>query len=122
MTNLLNVLADCSGLGISDTNSLDQIANVVSIIITVLKVAVPVMVVIFGMLDLGKAVVASKEDEIKKGQQMFIRRVISAVLVFFVVVVVQLVVNVAAGDDSDNVWTCVKAFTCGVNENGQTNC
>ena len=118
--NLIQILDDyynCNGVHVPN-----RIVNIVSTLITIIKFGIPILLIIFGMLDLGKAVVASKEDEIKKGQQMFIRRVISAVLVFFVVVVVQLVVNVAAGDDSDNVWTCVKAFTCGVNENGQTNC
>lgn len=92
----------------------EKIFDLVSMIITVLKFGVPVLLIIFGMLDLGKAVVASKEDEIKKGQQMFIKRLISAIIVFFVIVVVQLVVNVAAGDESSSIWNCVQGFTKGV--------
>lgn len=94
-----------------------KLINIVSTIITVMKFGIPILLIIFGMLDLGKAVVASKEDEIKKGQQMFIKRVIAAVLVFFVVVVDQLVVNLAAGEnESDDIWTCVNAFIKGVDE------
>ena len=78
-----------------------QLAFVLSMIIKLIQYGVPVLLIIFGMLDLGKAVVASKEDEIKKGQQMFIKRVIAAVLVFFVVVAVKLVVNVFAADSKD---------------------
>lgn len=91
-----------------------DIFKLVSMIITVLKFGVPVLLIIFGMLDLGKAVVASKEDEIKKGQQMFIKRVISAIIVFFVIVVVQLVINVAAGNESGSIWNCVQGFIKGV--------
>lgn len=91
-----------------------DIFKVVSLIITVVKFGIPVLLIIFGMLDLGKAVVASKEDEIKKGQQMFIKRIISAIIVFFVVVVVQLIVNVAAGDESESIWNCVQGFIKGV--------
>lgn len=96
-----------------------KIFNIVSTIITVIKFGVPVLLIIFGMLDLGKAVIASKEDEIKKGQQMFIKRTIAAVIVFFVVVVVQLVVGLAAGDsdeENDNIWNCVNAFVTGVDK------
>ena len=95
-----------------------QIINIVSTLITVIKFGVPILLIIFGMLDLGKAVVASKEDEIKKGQQMFIKRVIAAILVFFVIVVVQLVVNLATDNDTGenkNIWDCVDVFIKGVN-------
>lgn len=95
-----------------------KIINLVSTIITIFKFGIPVLLIIFGMLDLGKAVIASKEDEIKKGQQLFIKRIITAVIVFFVVVIVQLVVNLASSDDTeaDNLWTCINAFVKGVDE------
>lgn len=95
-----------------------RIINIVSTIILLIKFAVPILLIIFGMLDLGKAVMASKEDEIKKGQQMFIKRLVTAVLVFLVIVVVQLLVNLAAKDDESadggSIWTCVNAFIKGV--------
>ncbi len=76
-----------------------KIAYIVSMIIKLIQFGVPLLLIIFGMLDLGKAVIASKEDEIKKGQQMFIKRLIAAVIVFFVVAVVELVVTLASGDE-----------------------
>jgi len=101
------------------SNVPERIFNIVSLIITIMKIAIPVLLIIFGMLDLGKAVIASKEDEIKKGQQMFIKRIISAVIVFFVVVIVQLVVNLAAeGTEKGNIWTCIQGFTNGVSCEG----
>ena len=113
----LQVLYMCNNVDIPN-----KIVNIVSTLITVIKFGVPVLLIIFGMLDLGKAVVASKEDEIKKGQQMFIKRVIAAILVFFVVTVVQLVVNLAKSDDDGDIWSCIKTFTCGVDETGHSNC
>ena len=80
-----------------------QIAYLVSVIVKLIQFGVPLLLIIFGMLDLGKAVIASKEDEIKKGQQMFIKRLIAAVIVFFVVAVVKLVVNIAAAQNSNEV-------------------
>ena len=86
-----------------------KLAYVISLIITLIQFGVPLLLIIFGMLDLGKAVVASKEDEIKKGQQMFIKRLIAAVIVFFVVAVVELVVGLAADDDG-GITTCIDAI------------
>lgn len=73
-------------------------------IIPILQIGVPVLLIVLGMLDLGKAVVAGKEDEIKKNQQMLVKRAISAVAVFLVATVVVLVFDiVASSSDSQDV-------------------
>lgn len=89
----------------------------VSAIITIIKIAVPILLIIFGMLDLGKAVVASKEDEIKKGQQLFIKRAISAIIVFFVIQIVQIIVRFVSGNDA----TVANCFNCFINGTAATN-
>ena len=86
------------------------VAQITSLIILVIQIVVPLLIIILGMLDLGKAVVAQKEDEIKKGWQTFIKRMIAAAIVFFVVVIVQLVLNLVGGDSKDTVWNCVDCF------------
>ena len=90
---------------------------IVSTIVTVIKIAVPILLIIFGMLDLGKAVVAAKEDEIKKGQQTFIKRAIAAIIVFFVIQIVQIIVRFVSGNDQ-NVAGCFNCFINGTSENG----
>ena len=70
------------------------------------------------MLDLFKGITAQKEDEIKKGQQLFVKRLISAVLIFFVIVIVKLLISVAAGDDEPTLMNCANCFISGVNTNG----
>ena len=69
------------------------------------------------MLDLGKAVVAAKEDEIKKGQQTFIKRAIAAAIVFFVIQVVQIIVRFVSGNDQ-NITGCFNCFINGKADNG----
>ena len=88
---------------------------VVSMIILIIKIAIPVLLIIFGMLDLGKAVVASKEDEIKKGQQLFIKRAITAVVVFFVIQIVQIIIRFLAGN-STGISQCFNCFVYGREE------
>ena len=62
-------------------------------LIPILQIGIPIILIVLGMLDLGKAVMASKEDEIKNAQKMLIKRVIYAVAIFFVVTIVTLVFN-----------------------------
>ena len=89
----------------------EKLVYIIHMIIKLIQFGVPLLLIIFGMLDLGKAVIASKEDEIKKGTQLFIKRLIAAVIVFFVVAVVELVVNLAAGDaDGESITDCIKTI------------
>ena len=80
----------------SDENSLAYMINTV---LGYVRVIVPILVITFGLFDLGKAVIASKEDEMKKAQATFIKRVIIGVVVFFVPFVVNIVMELA-----DMVW------------------
>ncbi len=110
---ILDTLYTC-GSGEFEFDSM--LPTLTSTIVTLIKIGVPILLIIFGMLDLGKAVMAQKEDEIKKGWQTFIKRMIAAAIVFFVVVIVQLVLSLVAGDDNDNVWNCVNCFVSGTDK------
>ena len=54
----------------------ERIPEIVHLIIMVIKIAVPILLVIFGSIDLVKGITAQKEDEIKKGRQTFVKRLI----------------------------------------------
>ncbi len=123
MLNMINVLDtintkatyECGSAGIEFTG---MIPNAVSLIVKIIWVVVPVLLVIFGLLDLAKAVVAQKEDEIKKGQQTLIKRIVAAVIVFFVIFIVQTIIRFVSGED-DTVMSCFNCFVNGeVGNNG----
>lgn len=85
-----------------------KIAYTIAFIVKLIQFAVPILLIIWGMLDLGKAVMAQKEDEIKKGQNTFIKRLIAAIIVFFIVSIVKLVIGLFAGNsDITNCLTAV---------------
>lgn len=104
----------CGNIG--DLSFSGTFPYLVSYAVLIIKIAIPIILIIFGMLDLGKAVMASKEDEIKKGQQTFIKRLIAAVLVFFVIQIVQIVVKFVSSNDT-SISNCFNCFINGsVNE------
>lgn len=88
----------------------DAIQTLISTIYTLIKVGVPLLLIIMGMLDLGKAVISQKEDEIKKQQGIFVKRLIAAALVFFVFAIVQLLIGIVAADDKQSISTCLKGL------------
>lgn len=52
--------------------------------LTIVKVAIPFIIIAYGILDLGKAVTASKEDEIKTAAKRLLFRAIAGICIFFV--------------------------------------
>ena len=111
---LMDAEYTCGGTNLIFSGSFPYI---VSTIVMLIKIAVPILLIIFGMLDLGKAVIAAKEDEIKKGQQTFIKRAIAAVIVFFVIQIVQIVVRFVSGNDQ-NISGCFNCFINGESGTG----
>lgn len=91
------------------------LVKVVHIAYMALMIATPVILVIFGMIDLVKAVTSGKEDDIKKAQGTFIKRLIAGALVFFVFVLVKLLVNFVGADKGSS--SVIKCADCFLNEN-----
>ncbi len=87
-----------------------KIPELISMAITLIQIAVPVILVVMGSLDLFKGVTAQKEDEIKKGQQLFVKRLIVAAIIFFVVVIVKFVISIVAEASSTNIIECIDCF------------
>lgn len=104
-----NLTYTCGDIGLSFSGMLPY---VISMIILIIKIVVPILLIIFGMIDLAKAVMAQKEDEIKKGQQTFIKRLIAAIIVFFVITIVQMIISFVS-NDNDDIGSCFKCFVNG---------
>ena len=84
--------------------------KVISILYTIIQVAVPIILVVMGMIDLFKSLSAQKEDDMKKSQQMFIKRLISAVIIFFVFMTVKLVISFVDDEKSPDILDCAECF------------
>lgn len=91
-----------------------SIVKITRIIYILIQILVPIALVILGSLDLVKAVMAQKEDEIKKGQQTFVKRLIAAIIVFFVFVFIKIIVSIVSNDDT-KIIDCMNCFLNGVN-------
>lgn len=81
-------------------------------IMPLIQIGIPIVLIVLGTVDLGKAVMASDDKEIKAAQGRLIKRVLYAAVIFFMVTIVGLVFNIVAtsgvnkGVDNDwrNCW------------------
>ena len=113
---MINTLVNCGGLEIPAA-----IPNLVHLIILGIKIFIPVVLIIFGMIDLGRAVMSNDDKTMKEKQSLLIKRIVYAVLIFLVVSIVQVVIGLVANVDTENnggiskdkMTTCIKAFVNG---------
>ena len=112
---LLEGTTSCGGFDVPNS-----LINIISTIIKLIKIGVPIILIVLGMIDMGKAVASQKEDEIKKGQKILISRCIAAGIVFFVVAIVQLLVNIVSNNDNTT-WDCIDKIVNGTNGGGGGN-
>lgn len=68
----------------------------------IIQIGIPILLILMGSIDLGKAVLSSDDKEIKGATGKLIKRVIMAVAVFFVVTIVSLVMNLFASSGADD--------------------
>ena len=98
-------------------NTTKPIWGLLGIAVVAIKIAIPIVLIVFGMLDMGKAVTSGKDDEIKKQLMAFMRRAIAAVLVFFVPTIVGMIMNmvndaVTNGIEGNCGWAqCIQSVT-----------
>ena len=89
----------------------EPLLNITHLIYKAIQIGVPIILIIVGMFDMGKAITQQKEDEIKKAQSLLVKKAIPAGLVFLMFSLVQLVVSVVSPDTTasgSESWACVK--------------
>lgn len=85
--------------------------KIISILYNIIQIAVPILLVVMGSIDLVKGITASKEDEMKKGQKIFIKRLVAGVLIFFVFLAVKLLISLV-GNDTENDNKATRIMQC----------
>lgn len=97
------VTIDCKGLLGQD------LINKIKSYLNIIKIVIPIILIGFGVFDFAKAVFAGTDDNMKKAQQDFIKRLGIAILIFFIPVIVDLILGIA-----NQVWTFISPDSCGL--------
>lgn len=96
-------IVDCKSLLGQDL--IDKINSYLNII----KIAVPIILIAFGIIEFTKAVFAGDEESMKKAQKSFIKRLVIAVLIFLTPTLINLLLGLA-----NKVWLTISPNACGL--------
>ena len=95
----------------STCGGLLEIVRLIVKIVNIVKIIIPIALIGYGLIDLGKAVIASKEDEMKKAQGALIKRIIYAVIVFLIVTLVTFATGLVGAEDWKECWRAANGST-----------
>ena len=68
-------------------------------ILLIIKIVIPLLLIIFGIIDLFKAVTGGKDGEITKSLKTFMFRLIAGVAIFFIPTIISFVFSLVDGFD-----------------------
>ncbi len=83
-------------------------------VVTIIKIVIPLILIVLGMVDLGKAVVSSEDKAINKSVTKLIQRFIAAVVIFFIPAIVNAIfsaIGVMSGSEQSQFTCAVKCIT-----------
>lgn len=87
----------------------EEIAGIFKSAWNFVKIFIPILLFGLGCLDFAKAIFAGKEEDMKKAQSKFIKRIIIAVVIFLVPVILGFLLNIANG-----IWGNIGSDICGI--------
>ncbi len=96
--NLFNILA------VEGCGDLEPIVKFIKLgVLPIIQIGIPILLIVMGTIDLGKAVLSSDDKEIKGAVGKLVKRAIAAIAVFFVATVVTLVMGLFGRSDNDDI-------------------
>ena len=109
---MIQILDFCEG-------AMGTVTGAVDTILTIIRWAIPIVLIILGSIDMFKAMASSDDKKAGEAKKTFIRRLIYAVVAFLIPFLVSLAFNIVAsivtGDGTDihnknlsdgNFWVC----------------
>lgn len=97
-------------------------------LVSVLKIAIPVLIIVFGIIDLFKAIPSSKDDRIMVAVKSIGVRFIAGLFIFFIPGIVQILLDwVNEWSNYENTWCCctqciLDSGKCDVNSCSSDSC
>ncbi len=85
----------------------DDMAKLLNNLVTILRIMIPIILNVFGVIDFGRAIFAGEEDQMKKAQSRFIKRLIIGICIYLIPTVLTLVLRVA-----NKIWPVIDPTVC----------
>ena len=69
----------------------------------IIRIAVPILLIVLGSVDLGTAVVSEDKDSLKKATSRLIKRCLAAIVIFFIPLIVNVLINLVESSGGINI-------------------
>lgn len=95
--NIKSTIAEIEGTSTTDNGNncgfSERIVVFINNILKWVKYIIPAIVVVLGIIDFIKAIVSDKDDEMKKAQGRFVKRLIAAALIFIIPFIIGFILD-----------------------------
>jgi hypothetical protein len=92
----------------SDPEGLGKIITTLHTVLTLIQIGIPIGLILIGTIDLGRAVLAGDEKEIKQHQTTLFKRAIAAIVVFFITAIVTFATGLVGGTAWQDCWNATQ--------------
>ena len=65
-------------------------------LVLIFKIVIPIIIILFGMIDFFKAITGAKDEEIKKSARSLLMRVLAGVIIFFIPTIVSTIFSLVS--------------------------
>ena len=84
--------------------SLKDIIGIAGFALKAIQYIAPVLLILWGSIDLVKSIIQGKEEDIKKSQKILIKRIISAVILFLLPMLVSTLLGLIGSKKWKSCW------------------
>lgn len=85
--------------GLCETEAVKDIGYLIGLVMLALKIAVPIILIIVGMVEMVQAITSQDENAIKKAGGKLTKKAVAAIAVFLIVTIVNLLMGLIGGTD-----------------------
>ncbi len=85
-----------------EKDNIKKVFRALGWVLTIVKVVIPILLIAFASIDFGKAVIASKDDEMKKALNSLVKRAIAGIIIFLIPTMFNFVIKLIGGEDVYN--------------------
>jgi len=98
-----------------ESNAGKRIFSFLGEIFDKIMIVIPIIIIIMGMIDFIKIIVSQKDDEMKKAQNLFIKRLIYGISIFFVPPLITFVIGLVGGNTLNPCMSCfIDSSNCSI--------
>lgn len=91
-------------------DSSKKLLDMIKFIVNLVKIAIPIILIGLGTVDFAKAIFSGKEDEMKKAQGKFMKRIIIGICLFLVPTILNLILTIG-----NSIWgDVISVDFCGI--------